>query len=89
MPDYTNFGFAYISPAMYENAMGFAFYPQLNVISTLSKEIFTENVDDALQSTSLILTKDETVSYAQANGEKEEGRTMGSVLPVLFLVIAI
>lgn len=89
MPDYTNFGFAYISPAMYENAMGFAFYPQLNVISTLSKEIFTENVDDALQSTSLILTKDETVSYAQANGEKEEGRTMGSVLPFLFLVIAI
>ena len=89
MPDYTNFGFAYISPAMYENAMGFAFYPQLNVISTLSKEIFTENVDDALQSTSLILTKDETVSYAQANGEKEEGRTMGSVLPVLFLVIAV
>ena len=89
MPDYTNFGFAYISPAMYENAMGFAFYPQLNVISTLSKEIFTENVDDALQSTSLILTKDETVSYAQADGEKEEGRTMGSVLPVLSLVIAI
>lgn len=89
MPDYTNFGFAYISPAMYENAMGFAFYPQLNVISALSKEIFTENVDDALQSTSLILTKDETVSFAQANGEKEEGRTMGSVLPVLFLVIAI
>ena len=89
MPDYTNFGFAYISPAMYENAVGFAYYPQLNVISALSKEIFTENADDALQSTSLILTKDETVSYAQANGEKEEGRTMGSVLPVLFLVIAI
>lgn len=89
MPDYTNFGFAYISPAMYENAMGFAFYPQLNVISSLSKEDFSEKADDALQSTSLILTKDETVSYAQANGEKEEGRTMGSVLPVLFLVIAI
>ena len=89
MPDYTNFGFAYISPTMYENAMGFAYYPQLNVISALSKEIFTENADDALQSTSLILTKDETVSYAQANGEKEEGRTMGSVLPVLFLVIAV
>lgn len=89
MPDYTNFGFAYISPAMYENAMGFAFYPQLNVISSLSKENFSEKADDALQSTSLILTKDETVSYAQANGEKEEGRTMGSVLPVLFLVIAI
>lgn len=89
MPDYTNFGFAYISPAMYENAVGFAYYPQLNVISSLSKEDFSENADDALQSTALILTKDETVSYAQADGEKEEGRTMGSVLPVLFLVIAI
>lgn len=89
MPDYTNFGFAYISPAMYENAVGFAYYPQLNVISSLSKEDFSEKADDALQSTSLILTKDETVSYAQADGEKEEGRTMGSVLPVLFLVIAI
>lgn len=89
MPDYTNFGFAYISPAMYENAVGFAYYPQLNVISSLSKEDFSEKADDALQSTALILTKDETVSYAQADGEKEEGRTMGSVLPVLFLVIAI
>ena len=89
MPDYTNFGFAYISPAMYENAVGFAYYPQLNVISSLSKEDFSEKADDALQSTALILTKDETVSYAQADGEKEEGRTMGSVLPVLSLVIAI
>ncbi len=39
--------------------------------------------------TTLVLSKDETVSWAEAQGEIEEGKTMGSILPVLFLAIAI
>ena len=89
MPDFTTYGFAYISPALYEEATGFDYYPELHAISDLSKKDFTEAVDKKLSTTMLILTKDENVSYAEAMGESEEGKTMGSVLPVLFLLIAV
>lgn len=89
MPDYTTFGFAYISPAMYEDVVGTDFYPQINVISDLGKKEFSERVDKAFGETMMVLTKDETISYAEAQGEAEEGKTMGSVLPVLFLLIAV
>lgn len=89
MPDMETYGYAYISPAMYEDAVGMAFYPQINVISDSGRKAFTEAVDDALGRTALILTKDENGSYSGAAGESEEGKTMGSILPVLFLLIAI
>ncbi len=89
MPDYTGFGFAYISPAMYEKATGGDFYTQINVISDAEKKGFTESADDALDKTLLILSKDETISYSGAMGEVEEGKTMGSILPVLFILIAV
>lgn len=43
----------------------------------------------ALAKTTLVLSKDETVSYSSAKSEEEEGKTIGSILPVLFLAIAI
>lgn len=89
MPDYETHSFAYISPAFYEKVTGFGFYPQLNVISSLSKKDFTKAVDDALDSTPVILTKDDTVSYSEAMGESKEGKTMGAVLPVIFLLISV
>lgn len=89
MPDYKTYGFAYVSPTMYEKAIGRDYYPQINVVSSMSKKDFTERADDALGNTALILTKDESSSYANARGEAEEGQTMGSVLPTLFLLIAV
>lgn len=89
MPDYTTYGFAYISPALYKNAVGFEFYPQINVISDMSKKEFTDEADKALESTVMILTKEESGSYSLAEGEVEEGKTMGAILPVLFLLIAV
>ena len=89
MPDFSTYGFAYISPAMYEKTVGMAFYPQVNVRSTLEKKDFIDRVDAALGVTPLVLTKDETMSYSGASGETEEGQTMGSILPVLFLLIAV
>ena len=38
MPDYNTHGFAYISPVMYEKAAKMAFYPQINILSSLSKK---------------------------------------------------
>ena len=96
MPDYATYGFVYISPAMLERAIpalyrAFAgsLYYQINVISSLDKAAFVAAADRALGTTRLILSKDETVSWAETQGEVEEGKTMASILPVLFLAIAI
>lgn len=89
MPDYEAHGFAYISPETLENALGFAFYPQINIISDLDKETLEERVKDATGTTLLVTTKNEHVAYAGVTSEAEEGKTMGSILPVLFLAIAI
>ena len=64
-------------------------YPQINVISDLTKSEITGKTEEALDKTLLILSKDETISYAEAKGEENEGKTMGLVLPVVFLAIAI
>ncbi len=97
MPDYHTYGFAYISPVMLEkiipaifrNFIGENLYFQINVRTDLSKKEFTEAADQALGKTLLVLSKDETVSYSESMGEVEEGKTMGSILPVLFLAIAV
>ena len=96
MPDYTTYGFVYISPAMLDGAIPAMYkafigslYHQINVKSSLDKPAFVEAVDQALGTTRLILSKDETVSWAEAQGEVNEGKTMASILPVLFLAIAI
>ena len=75
MPDFATFGFAYISPVMYEKAMGFAYYPQIFVRSALEKSAFVDAVDETLAGTPLILTKEENNSYAGAEGETNEGKT--------------
>lgn len=89
MPDYGSFGFAYISPKKLENALGMAFYPQINVISDMEKANLEKAVKEALGMTILVTSKDEHTAYAGAQSEAQEGKTMGSVLPVLFLSIAI
>lgn len=60
MPDYETYGFCYAAPALYEEALGMAYYPQINVISTAQKGAFSDAVDKALSKTTLILTKEET-----------------------------
>jgi len=89
MPDYESFGFMYISPEKLEDVLGFGFYPQINIISDLSKEELEKEVKDALGKTVLVLSKDVHMSYAGVKSEVEEGKTMGSIMPVLFLAIAI
>ena len=95
MPDYEAFGFAYVSPANLKNALGFAveagfdIYPQINIISDIDKAELEEKIKDATGTTFLVTSKNEHVAYAGVTGEAEEGKTMGSILPVLFLAIAI
>jgi putative ABC transport system permease protein len=89
MPDYRTFGFACISPQKLLSDLGFAFYPQINIRSSLSKEEMEKAVGDALGYTVMVVSKEEHAVYKEAQGEATEGKTMGSVLPVLFLAIAI
>lgn len=89
MPDLKNFGFLYITPEKLERVLGFAFYPQINVLSGLSKQEFEEAVKDALGRTVQVVPKENHTVYAGVSGEAEEGKTMGSILPVLFLAIAV
>ncbi|MFI3201198.1 MAG: FtsX-like permease family protein [Eubacteriales bacterium] len=89
MPDYTTYAYAYVSPQMIENILGFEFYSQIHMKTENSKLEVTDQVDEALGVTSIMVSKEESVSYAGSTGEIEEGKIMGSILPVIFLLIAI
>ena len=98
MPDYKMFGYAYITPAAYRKICESAglpspLYAQINVrvnnFDDFTKQKFSDAVNAALGKTMFILSKEESSSYALAHGEVEEGQTMGAVLPVLFLAIAV
>lgn len=88
MPDFNTSGFCYISPAMFESVAGYQFYNQINVISDLTAAEFSEMANKALGKAVMCISKEDTVSYSEAMGEAEEGRTMAAILPVLFLAIA-
>ena len=64
-------------------------FAQVNLLSDLSKEKLEDRVKDALGKTIMVTPKDDHIVYKESQGEAEEGKTMGSVLPVLFLLIAI
>ena len=105
MPDYNTFGYAYISPAklgeilreraglpdgaaLPDEALDKAF-SQINLRSGLEKSELEEAVKEKLGRTLMVVSKDDHVVYKEAMGEATEGKTMGSILPVLFLAIAI
>ena len=127
MPDYTVYGFAYISPAKLEGvlhdkalseveaeltAAGLPadaaksqaeemltreqlsevtdkVFSQINLRSDMEKAALEDAIQKALGRTLMVVPKDDHVVYKEAMGEAEEGKTMGSILPVLFLAIAI
>ncbi len=105
MPDFTTFGYAYISPAaldgillkklpanapaeMLEAAKDKAF-SQINLRSGMEKTELEDAVREKLGKTLMVVSKDDHVVYKEAMGEADEGKAMGSILPVLFLAIAV
>ena len=64
-------------------------FPQINLISGLGKSELEEAVKEKLGRTLMVVSKDDHAVYREAMGEAKEGKTMGSILPVLFLAIAI
>ena len=64
-------------------------FPQINLRSGLEKAELEDAVADALGRTLMVVAKDDHAVYKEAMGEATEGKAMGSILPVLFLAIAI
>lgn len=64
-------------------------YPQINLLSQLEKSELEDAVKEALGRTVMVVSKEDHTVYQEAMGEATEGKAMGSILPVLFLAIAI
>ena len=93
MPDYDVYAFVYVTPEKLMNTIGMDYFPQVNIVG--NKALLKKNknevediVNAALGKTTLVISKEDYPVYSEAKGE-EEGKTMGSVLPVLFLLIGV
>ena len=63
-------------------------FPQINLRSGLEKSELEDAIKEKLGKTLMVVSKDDHVVYKEAMGEATEGKAMGSILPVLFLAIA-
>lgn len=88
LPDFNKYAFFYTNPYTIRS-FNVLNYSKLLVKSSLSKEEVTNKVSEALDSNLLVLDLSQNTSYALADGEKEEGITMSSILPWFFLFIGI
>ncbi|MBQ3880041.1 MAG: FtsX-like permease family protein [Oscillospiraceae bacterium] len=64
-------------------------FPQINLLSKLEKTDLEDAVKEKLGKTLMVVSKEDHAVYKEAMGEATEGKAMGSILPVLFLAIAI
>ena len=64
-------------------------FSQIHLRSDLDKTELEDAVKEKLGKTLMVVPKKDHVVYKQAMGEATEGKAMGSILPVLFLAIAI
>ena len=64
-------------------------FPQINLRSGLDKSELEDAVKEKLGRTLMVVSKEDHAVYKEAMGEATEGKAMGSILPVLFLAIAI
>ena len=78
----------FVTDEMLDEATDKAF-AQVNLISDMEKETLEKAINEKLGRTIMVTPKDDHIVYKESQGEAEEGKTMGSVLPVLFLAIAI
>ena len=62
---------------------------QINLLSALEKSELEDAVKEKLGKTLMVVPKEDHAVYKEAMGEATEGKAMGSILPVLFLAIAI
>jgi putative ABC transport system permease protein len=90
LPNHNNYGFAYLSVKAWPEGLPLM-YSELLI--TTDKEVdsaFEEEIDKALNGKySVILTREQKVSFHQLNTEIEEHKAMGSIFPLAFLAVAL
>ena len=64
-------------------------FPQIHLRTKLEKSELEDAVKEKLGKTLMVVSKEDHAVYKEAMGEATEGKAMGSILPVLFLAIAI
>lgn len=64
-------------------------FSQINLRSDMEKTELEDAVKEKLGKTLMVVPKSDHLVYKEAMGEATEGKAMGSILPVLFLAIAI
>lgn len=64
-------------------------FSQINLRSDQEKSELEDAVKEKLGRTLMVVSKEDHVVYKEAMGEATEGKAMGSILPVLFLAIAV
>ena len=64
-------------------------FPQIHLRAKLEKSELEDAVKEKLGKTLMVVSKEDHAVYKEAMGEATEGKAMGSILPVLFLAIAI
>ena len=89
MPDFKNSGYGFVTTKSIETALGSSFYTQINVKSNLEKIDFEKKVFEALDNSYVVLAKEDVVSYKEVQGEINEGKIMGCLIPTLFFLIAL
>ena len=62
MPDYDTYGFCYVTPQFLEKNLGMTFYNQIHIMSSLSKEEISKEVDRVLDKSVILLSKEEATS---------------------------
>ncbi|MBP5224098.1 MAG: ABC transporter permease, partial [Lachnospiraceae bacterium] len=77
-----------LTDEMIEQAADKAFV-QIHLRSGLEKSELEDAVKEKLGRTLIVVSKEDHAVYKEAMGEATEGKAMGSILPVLFLAIAV
>ena len=77
-----------LTDEMIEQAADKAFV-QIHLRSGLEKSELEDAVKEKLGRTLMVVSKEDHAVYKEAMGEATEGKAMGSILPVLFLAIAV
>lgn len=89
IPNHNTYGFGYLSPKAWPVGVPFL-YTEL-LITTDGGEVkdLEKEIDMALNGKySVFLTREQKASYMQFNTEIEEHKAMGSIFPIVFLVVA-
>lgn len=93
MPEFSEYGYCYISPKFLAESLNIEEknipYSMMIIDSNLTKDELESKINNALDSSFLLLSIDEMPFYSMPSGEIDEGKTMAMLLPFIFLLIAI